>query len=334
MDDPRILVIGPGALGALFAARIEAAGIPVTVAARTKKTATHIREHGLVAEGPDGGRVHVQVPALWHPKRLDGITGVVLATKCAAAVPALEAWLPGLDDDVPVVALQNGIMGDTLRSHIGDRLMACTVAFPATLEGTAHSVQTGPGDLHVGPWPGGDPADHKVTQACLPWLRTVAPTREEANMAGVQWTKLLVNSCITTLGALTGQGLGELLPRRRARQAFLAIVREGHHAGLAAGVMFEPVGGFRPGLFARPVPGRHMLLKAIGRKYRGHRSSSLQSLGRGQKTEVDFLNGHIVHAARMQGLEAPVNEAVTALVHRIEEGGLDPSPDLLKRLPL
>lgn len=151
-------------------------------------------------------------------------------------------------------------------------------------------------------------------------------------MQGVKWTKLLINSCITSLGAGTGADLGALLHDPRARAAFLDITTEGYRAGRADGVRFEAVAGFRPGLFARPLPGRNLLLRLIARRHRRQRSSSLQSLQRGQKTEADFLNGHIVATAAKHGLQAPVNQALVSLLHDIENGRRKPSLDNLDLL--
>ena len=189
------------------------------------------------------------------------------------------------------------------------------------------SRQTGPGHFIVGPWPRprarDEPAAYRDVAAVL---AEAAPVQASANMLGVKWTKLLVNSCISTLGVVAGQELGVLLRDRRAQEAFLRIVEEGHAAGRAAGVRFEAVSGFRPGLFAARIPGRRLLLSIVARRYRRHRSSSLQSLERGQRTEVDYLNGHIAATARRHGLPAPVNAALSAVVHRIEAGDARPSP--------
>jgi 2-dehydropantoate 2-reductase len=49
--------------------------------------------------------------------------------------------------------------------------------------------------------------------------------------------------------------------------------------------------------------------------------STLQSIRRGQLTEIDYLNGAVVAEARIAGIEAPVNAALTALVHEVERTG-------------
>jgi 2-dehydropantoate 2-reductase len=49
--------------------------------------------------------------------------------------------------------------------------------------------------------------------------------------------------------------------------------------------------------------------------------STLQSIRRGQPTEIDYLNGAVVAAAEAAGRHAPVNEALTRMVHEVERSG-------------
>jgi 2-dehydropantoate 2-reductase len=54
--------------------------------------------------------------------------------------------------------------------------------------------------------------------------------------------------------------------------------------------------------------------------------STLQSIRRGQLTEIDFLNGAVVQEAATHGLTAPVNAAIVELVHEVERTGAFLSP--------
>jgi 2-dehydropantoate 2-reductase len=327
-----VLVIGPGAIGALVAVRLAAAGTDVVVACRTAEAEADLRRRGLAAIDAAGARTEAWPTVVHRPAELPQAPRMaVLATKCQAAEAALEAWLPTLQEDAPVVAMQNGVLGDALSALAGDRLVECTVAFPATLEAAGVSRQTGPGHFILGPWPRPRARDDPAAfRAVAEVLSDVAPVRASPNMLGVKWTKLLVNSCISTLGVATGQELGVLLRDPNAQKAFLRIVEEGHAAGRADLVRFEAVSGFRPGLFAAQVPGRRLLLGILARKYRRHRSSSLQSLERGQRTEVDYLNGHIVATGRRNNVPTPINAALVRLLHRIESGDARPSPKHLE----
>lgn len=325
-----VLVIGPGAIGTIVAARLAARGHPVTVACRTRGTAETITRQGLVAVEVKGRTLSASVAAVHKPRRLSPEPRLaVLATKCQDALTALESWTRHLPNDCPVVAMQNGMMGDRLAPAAQGRVVECVVAFPATLEGSGRSRQTGPGGFILGEWPEGAPTPRVQEAARI--LSAAGPVRTTKNMRGAKWTKLIINSCITTLGVLTNTTLGELLKGARARDAFLAVATEGYRSGRADGVRFEPIQGFRPFMFALPQRGgrfarawRHQLLRVLARKQGRHRSSSLQSLERGAKTEVDFLNGALVEAAGRRGIPAPVNEALVRLVHEIEGGGRRP----------
>lgn len=341
MEGPRrILVVGPGAIGVTVAVRLAARQRDVTAAARDAAAVAAL-PRVWTCVGADGRPATAEIPAVHAPSGVESsFDAVVLATKCQDALPALETWLPTLRPGGVVVAMQNGLLGDELGPLAGDRLVECTVAFPASLRAPGHSEQTGPGGLIIGPWPDARMEPATPTDQAGAFLREVAPTRVHRNMRGVKWSKLLVNSAITGLGVVTGQPLGQMLDDRRARDAFIHIVSEGHAAGVAEGVRFEKVGAFHPRMALVRRPDRlrlarvHAILRILGRRYRRHESSSLQSVRRGRPSEVPFLNGRIVEAAQRHGLEAPVNQAVVGAVADIEAGRSTPADRLLDDLPL
>jgi 2-dehydropantoate 2-reductase len=135
----------------------------------------------------------------------------------------------------------------------------------------------------------------------------------------------VINSCITTLGAICGQYLGEMLRIRKARNMFIGIIREGMDVAGAMGLRVEPVSRLDLGSFLRGAgPAsklkRHALIRLIGFKYRKLKSSSLQSLERGERTEIDFFNGFIAARGKELGVKTPLNEFLTACVKDIEAG--------------
>ena len=58
----------------------------------------------------------------------------------------------------------------------------------------------------------------------------------------------------------------------------------------------------------------------VGLRFRRLRSSMLQSLERGRRPEIDFMNGYVVARGQERDVPVPANEALTALVHEIEAG--------------
>jgi 2-dehydropantoate 2-reductase len=341
-QEARVLIVGPGAIGVLIGARLSAAGHQVYAARRPGTPATYAPR--WIARDENGHEVAGKVTLVgggWEARA--EVDVLVLATKCDDAVTALRRWLPSLAPNGAVVAVQNGIIGDELGVIAGERLIECTVAFPATLREPGVSEQTGPGAFILGAWPDGrfDAASPVVLAATV--MATAETTRVSQHMRGVKWTKLLINSAITSLGALTGVELGTLFSSKAGRAAAIGIVTEGYLIGLAAGIRFEKVAGFHPtmatvvattGLRGWGQRRRaHAVLRAFGRKYRRQRSSSLQSIERGRKSEISRLNGRLVSMAKETGLAAPANEAVTRLLSAIDDGTLQPSMSLLAQVP-
>jgi 2-dehydropantoate 2-reductase len=59
------------------------------------------------------------------------------------------------------------------------------------------------------------------------------------------------------------------------------------------------------------------------------RPSMAQDIGKGRRTEIDFMNGYIVDKGRMLGIPTPAHEKLVDLVRKIERGELDASPSHL-----
>jgi 2-dehydropantoate 2-reductase len=85
-----------------------------------------------------------------------------------------------------------------------------------------------------------------------------------------------------------------------------------------------------PGLFSGMK--RHLVIRVIGLKYRNLKSSSLQSLERGHKTEVENYNGYIASKGKQLGVPTPVNEQLTRMVGEIEQGTRKIAPANLREI--
>ena len=104
-------------------------------------------------------------------------------------------------------------------------------------------------------------------------------------------------------------------------------MRETVRVGIARGIRFGSLQGLsnaRLRLFAAmPVAIGQVLPWMMGVRMGGvpNLGSTQQSVRRGQPTEVDHLNGAVVREAILAELDAPVNEALTVLVHEVERLG-------------
>jgi 2-dehydropantoate 2-reductase len=129
-------------------------------------------------------------------------------------------------------------------------------------------------------------------------------TEVSTSILDAVWSKVLVNVGINTLTALTGLRNGELLAFSEIRGVMRRAVLEALEVAEAKGVRIR----------GNPVEKVYEVAEATA----ANRSSMLQDIDRGRRTEIGALNGAIVEMGRRLGIDTPVNEALTAAVLGLE----------------
>lgn len=322
MDQPmRVVVIGAGAIGGITAALMRKGGVDVTLVCKHQDIATLSEGRGLHVTGKKGDFT-VPVHAVAAIEELKGQFEVALiATKAYDMPAAARHLLPFLKADSLVLSLQNGICTDALASVVGkERTVGCVIGWGATLLGPGDLEMTSGGEFIIGRITGSQDA-LKPVQALL---STVTDTLISDNILAELYSKLIVNSCITSLGAICGLKLGEMLKRRQARKIFLAIITEAMAVANAMKLSVPPFGGkldYNKLLRGHHVWDRfrrHVVIYLVGLKYKSLKSSSLQSLERGRPTEIDYFNGYIAGKGDELSVPCPVNRRLTVMIKEIE----------------
>lgn len=321
----KIAVIGAGAIGGVTAAFMKKGGWDPILVCKHSDTLAQVNAPGLQVVGLKGNHT-VPLNAVQTISQLPaGLDIVFHATKANDCLAAAEELLPLLKPVSMVVSLQNGISEDALADILGrDRVAGCVVGWGATHTSAGQLEVTSEGEFILGN------IDHRPDdrlETIQPMLAAVQPTRISDNIMGELYSKLMINACINSLGAITGVTLGELLAVRKIRSIFIALMQEALAVANAMGLRVEPSTGgkmdyyqFLAGRGMLKQVKRHLVIRIIGLKYRRIRSSSLQSLERGRPTEIDFLNGYICNRAAEHGVPVPVNRAVVDMVKAIEAG--------------
>jgi 2-dehydropantoate 2-reductase len=316
----RIAVIGAGALGGTFAALLSQAGHDVTVTARGSGLSA-IREHGIRLEGgfgqalarPEAREVLVETPEL-----------ALVCTKAQDAEGAIRANAAVLDG-AAVIVVQNGLDGvDTAR-----RLLPSSECFGALSIIAANYTEPGlvtvttAAPTYLGRGTG--PAD-SATRRWQAVLADAVPCATIDNFVGAQWTKLVVNM-LNALPAITGLSVQAVVADSGLRRLLTLSMRETVRVGRRRGIRFgamQALGDRRLRLFSMLPAWAGQVLPLLMRARMGtvpNLGSTLQSVTRGQRTEVDYLNGAVVREAAAAGVAAPVNSGLTALVHEVEDRG-------------
>lgn len=338
MPNQRILIEGIGGIGGVVAGTMIEAGLSPLLVTNNPTITDAIRRNGLRVQVP--GRecvVRADVETTLADAAASGpFDAAYLIMKALAVVDAARDTVPLLTPTGYVVTFQNGIVEDFVGETIGaDRVVSGIIGWGGTMHAPGVYERTSPGRTFVGE------LDGRVTErvrAVADAVGHAGPVTISTNMRGVLWSKLAINCTINSVGALTGETLGEMLKDARIRRIFLRTYSEVIDVAEAKGVHLEPIAANPKLLYLPPDAGpvarftKDLFARLLGRKYRNARSSTLQSLERGRKTEVDFLNGYVVSEAAALGMSTPVNAALLEMIREIESGARRIGRDNIDRL--
>jgi 2-dehydropantoate 2-reductase len=328
----RIAIVGAGALGGLLAALLDRAGHEVVVTARGEHLAA-IRDHGIRLSGAYGDAV-ARVPAAETLSVVPELA--ILAVKAQDARAAAEQNAAALHR-VPVVVVQNGLRGpQALREVLpGSPLIGAASMIAASFLSPGVVTVTARGVTILAP----DDASGPELGSAAAVLGGVVEVRTAADLAGVQWSKLVVNQ-LNAAPAVTGLALQESVRSALLRTAVVLAMRETIRVARAAGVRLEGLPALtRPLALAidrlpLPLAARMMrrgLLDGMGAV--PNPGSTLQSIRRGRPTEIDHLSGAVVETGARLGVPTPVNRRIVELVHEVEAtGAFLPPEDAARRL--
>ena len=312
----RVAVIGAGAIGGTIAGLLAQAGHDVQVVARGEQLAA-LASTGLRLTG-GWGDFTVRVDAVESLTISPDIA--FLTTKAQDAAAALRANA-GFLVGIPVVVVQNGLEAITTAKRAAPRsdIVGALALYAASYlsPGTISITTTGPTFL-------GGPVMPALYASKI--LGAVMPVELTDNFEGAQWTKLIVNH-VNGLSAVTGLSVQEVIGDRRLRAIMTETMREAVRVARASDIEFAPLQGFSPRLLTALVRlpssvGQLLpLLMKLRMGSRPNPGSTLQSIRRGQPTEIDYLNGAVVRRGAAVGVPTLVSAELVELVHEVERSG-------------
>jgi 2-dehydropantoate 2-reductase len=336
----RIAVIGAGAVGGVIAALADRAGHEVTVTARGAQLGA-LRDRGLHLSGHWGEHTARPRASAVLEERPELAVLTVKAQDARAALAENAPFLGG----VPLVVVQNGLGGaeaaavqlPTTPVVGGLALFAASFLSPGEVSITtpaatylglpaAAAVSGAPAAAAPASATAAGPDAEAALRLATATLGGFLPIEVTPNFAGAQWTKLIVNQ-VNALPAITGLSVQETIADPRLRAVLTESMREAVGIARARGVHFETLLGLSDLLLrifaVAPRPLAQLLPRLMSRRVGAtpNPGSTLQSIRRGQLTEIDHLNGAVVREARDARLEAPINARLVGLVHRVEVEG-------------
>ena len=306
----RIAVLGSGAVGGYYGAKLARAGHDVTFIARGAHLAA-LRERGLEIRSPMLGDFAVRAKAEQDTATVGPVDLVIVAVKAYDNASALPLLRPMTGPDTTVLTLQNGvdsvsevaaITGD---AHVlgGATYIATALSGPGVIDQTGTHRRIVFGEV-FGDLPRITPRAQAVHDA-------MAAADIQAEVVGdgrvPVWEKFIFLAALAGFTGATRLPIGPLWADPFIQSQFLAGCREIEALARAEGVAVAADRIDQIRSYVATVPG-------------SMRSSLLIDLEGGKKIEVEALQGSVVRRAERAGVPVPIMSTLYALLKPFAAG--------------
>jgi 2-dehydropantoate 2-reductase len=314
-----VVIAGAGALGSALGGTLSLGGAEVWLVTPNAAHREAVRAHGLTLVEPGGDRIARPRAAASCAEIAGSADLIIILAKSADTEAAACDALAVAGGGTAVVSLQNGLGHEEILGRIfgpdrvigGKTYAGGVMLAPGRVQATVLGKRTIIGEVK----PGSSPRVDRL--AALLSNRGV-PTEVSANMAGTIWDKLLINVATGALSALTRSTYGELQASPELTACGMAAVAEAMAVARAQAVTLS---------IARPEDAWAIASAGLPDSFR---TSMLQTLEKGRRTEIDFINGAVVRLGERLGVATPVNRVLTACVKGIEASASFRSIDIVQ----
>jgi len=289
----KVAVIGPGAMGCLYAARLSRGGIDTVLVDHRSDRAARLSNSGIRVESPEGE----------YTAELKTVSSV--PTNVDLAIVLVKSNFTNnltFNGKTSVLTLQNGLGNvETLCTSAGSaNLLAGVTSEAATLMGEGHVRHVARGLTRFGAWTSCsvNAAQQALSKAGFQVEITDSPGQ-------VIWEKTAINSGINPLTALLNITNGQILQIPEVRQLMRDLVVEA--------VKVASTEGYR---FTHSVV---ELAELMCTQTSDNVSSMLQDVRAGKPTEIEAISGEIIRRGLHAALPTPRTRVVWQLVKGLEK---------------
>ncbi len=305
----KIMVIGPGAMGLLFAGKLSAYA-DVSLIGANAANLKEINTNGVTIKR-DESRITRKVPAYITGSCRESADLVLIFTKAYQIQEVLNENREIIGQDTMLLTFQNGAGHERVMLEFTD---AAHVLIGTTKQGSYREsasvvVNSGLGETIFGSVAAeGEqgPDKEKLNEICNLFERAGFPCSISDNIRYEVWNKLMINASSSVLSGILQVPQGYVAENDNAWSICEDLIREICAAAAGEGAVFDPANQItRIREHLRNAPGGY--------------TSVYADLKNGRRTEVDYICGSVVRAARKQGIYVPVQEMILRLVHAMEE---------------
>ena len=306
----KICIVGCGALGSVFAAHLARLDdVEVYVYEVSDSQLGAIRQHGVRISG--AAEFAVRVNATANAGEIPPCDFGIFATKSQHTRAAAQQTAHLFRESGAICSVQNGLGNEEIIAQHNHLVIRGATTLAAHLIAPGHAGFEFYSPLWIGPFePSGIPYE-RVVQLAEIMNRAGLKVVPLEDARGAQWTKLIFNSAVNVVGALTQLHHGAATRFAPTAALYEAVLEEGEAVAKALGI---------------PLHGDPREMIEEGASKPGKRKvSMLQDVLAQRTTEIDFVNGAIADRGEELGVPVPLNRALWQLMKGIEYSWAEPS---------
>ena len=298
----KVAVLGAGAMGAAYVSRFFDASPFSTVLVARGPRYDRLREEGFVVNGK-----HYLVPVVHPDKAATPADLIIVALKNHNLPEAINDLKRLVGDETTLISVMNGLDSETYLGSvygIDKVLYAVAVGIDAVREGNSVTY-TNPGKVFFGEPDNSRPSERvRSVQAAFERAGVVSET--PADMMRTLWWKFMVNVGVNQASAVMRASYEVFQSSPDAQALMEALMRE-------VIVLAQCIG---MNLGEQDLGGWYAVLKTLSPE---GKTSMLQDIEAGRKTEVEAFAGKVVDLGKSHGIPTPVNQTLLSIVHVLEQ---------------
>ncbi len=295
----KVVVIGVGAMGSLFAGRLSSL-VDLIMVGNWPEQLAALKQDGLLMVKPDGQEARIAVKSTNDLSQIADADVALILVKGWQTERAAKQAAEMLSADGLALTLQNGLGNfEIITKLAGKRRAALGVTSEgATMVSAGIVRHAGHGVTHLATTP-----ETVIKLDALAKVFNLAgfETHLTDELNGLVWGKLAVNAGINPLTALLQVPNGFLALHSIARDLMCKAAEETAQVALAQNINL-------------PFESPSQQALAVAEATATNRSSMLQDVLRGMPTEIDAISGAVVTYGRKLGVPTPVNECLLRLM--------------------
>jgi 2-dehydropantoate 2-reductase len=301
----KILIMGAGAVGLFYGARLQRAGEDVYYCARGENLRV-LREHGLQVKSFQGD-FSLQVKATGNPREFAPYELILFCVKSYDTIATARLLDGCLGEGGAVMTIQNGVENEAALCTVLPResVMGGNARVGAELTAPGKLLHTASGIIEFGELDGRDtPRAQRMAEA---FKRAGVFGQFTHDLKSVRWKKLMGNNGTNPVSALARCTLGEMFADPESDALVHRLINETAMVGRAEGANISD----------EDVEALYNVARGFSNAS-AIKTSTLQDLERGKPLEYDAITGAVVRAARRHGLSVPATETVHALLKLLD----------------